>query len=123
MGLVKKSVKTIADNRQSYRYEPIEGANRDSQLLSYSDWYNETIFELGQFSLNRREIVEIITDKDGVWSHPQYSEAFEFFSQPQALQLEVNGEIIHFENNPVYVSLVQIAWEVMESLKGENNLK
>lgn len=123
MGLVKKSVKTIADNRQSYRYEPIEGANRDSQLLSYSDWYNETIFELGQFSLNRREIVEIITDKDGVWSHPQYSEAFKFFSQPQALQLEVNGEIIHFENNPVYVSLVQIAWEVMESLKGENNLK
>lgn len=117
MGLVKKSVQTIANNRQSYRYEPLEGANKGAQMLPYKDWYNEKVLKLGQFSLSRREIVEIITDKDGVWSNPQYGEAFEFFSQPQALQLEVNGEIIHFENNPVYVSLAQIAWEVMESMK------
>lgn len=117
MGLVKKSVKTIEDNRQSYSYEPLEGANKQACALPYNEWYNEKVFEWEQFSLSRKEIVEIITNEDGIWANPQYGEAFDFFSQPRSLNLEVNGEKIHFSNNPIYVSLAQIAWEVMESLK------
>ena len=117
MGLVKKNVKTIVDNRQAYSFEPLEGANTQSRRLSYAEWYNEKVFELGKFSLSRKEIVEIITNEDGIWANPQYGEAFEFFSQPNSLNLEVNGEQIRFDNNPIYVSLAQIAWEIMESLK------
>ena len=69
--------------------------------------------------MNRRDIVCTIIDKDGVWSNIKNDEAYYVFSRPNALQLRVNDQEIVFENNPIFESLKQIAWELTESLKIE----
>ena len=40
------------------------------------------------------------------------------FQKPESLRVNLNGTLIEFKPAPVYTSLRQIAWEVLESLKG-----
>ena len=119
MGLLMKDVKGIGDGRLSYKYSPLGNANRTAHAVSLSSWLNEEVFELGGLSMNRRDIVCTIIDKDGVWSNIKNDEAYYVFSRPNALQLRVNDQEIVFENNPIFESLKQIAWELTESLKIE----
>ena len=39
------------------------------------------------------------------------------FRIPEALKIIINGQQVAFNPAPMYVSLRQIAWEVLESLK------
>ena len=121
VGLLKKEVRTDENNKLTLSYQPLLDANsRCLNELSFEKWYKgENILELGQCAMTRRDVVEIITNRAGAWYQRPTTEAYQFFSNPKSLQLKVNGEDVSFNNNPVYVSLRQIAWEVLKTV--ENN--
>ncbi len=68
--------------------------------------------------MTRKDIIEIVTDKDGgAHLDPKIPENYAEFREPTALHFKLNGKDAIFNQNPVYVSLRQIAYELLESLE------
>ena len=99
-------------------FEPLLGANQLAKTTSFEKWYGAVVFENAEFRLSREECINEVADKDGGAHLDKLIHAnYACFRQPTALQFIIDGEVARFNQNPVYVSLRQIAWEVLESLK------
>ena len=116
-GLLSKIV-TNGEHGLNLDYQPLLDRNRNANWQSFDDWYTAIVFKDSTFQLSREDCINIVAEKDG-GAHldkripPKYS----CFREPTALQFIVDGQIAVFNQNPVYVSIRQIAWEVLESLK------
>ena len=116
-GLLSKIV-TNGEHGLNLDYQPLLNKNRNADKQSFDDWYTAIVFKDSTFQLSREDCINIVADKDG-GAHldkripPKYS----CFREPTALQFIIDGQIAVFNQNPVYVSIRQIAWEVLESLK------
>ena len=116
-GLLSKMV-TNGEHGLNLDYQPLLDRNRNADKQSFDDWYTAIVFKDSTFQLSREDCINIVAEKDG-GAHldkripPKYS----CFREPTALQFIVDGQIAVFNQNPVYVSIRQIAWEVLESLK------
>ncbi len=116
-GLLHKRVKN-GENGLVLDFEPLLGANRLAKTTSFEEWYKAVVFENAEFRLSREECINEVADKDGGAHLDKLIHAnYACFRQPTALQFIIDGEVARFNQNPVYVSLRQIAWEVLESLK------
>ena len=116
-GLLSKLV-TNGERGLNLDYQPLLNKNRDSQMLSFNDWYTAIVFKDQKFELSREDCINIVADKDGgAHLDKRIPAKYSCFREPTALQFIIDGQIAVFNQNPVYVSLRQIAWEVLESLK------
>lgn len=117
-GGLLSTIVTNGEHGLNLDYQPLLDRNRNADKQSFDDWYTAIVFKDSTFQLSREDCINIVANKDG-GAHldkripPKYS----CFRKPTALQFIIDGKIAVFNQNPVYVSIRQIAWEVLESLK------
>ena len=118
-GLLIKKV-TNKDNGLNLDFLPLLDANRNSKTVPFEEWYQGVVFESKDHSFTREDCVESVADKDG-GAHLDRNIPMDYhtFRQPTALQVLIDGQLAVFNQNPVYVSVRQIAWEVLESWEEE----
>ena len=116
-GLLIKKV-TNKDNGLNLDFLPLLGANKNSKTLPFEEWYQGVVFESKEYSFTRENCIEYVADKDG-GAHLDRNIPMDYytFRQPTALHVLIDGQLAVFNQNPVYVSVRQIAWEVLESVK------
>lgn len=85
--------------------------------IDFDSWYNQEVLNDGTHKMSRKNIIENFAEKEGgCHVDPESTPEQATFVQPTSLQIQINGCIMDFNPAPVYVSLRQIAWEVLESL-------
>ncbi|MBQ7632293.1 MAG: hypothetical protein IJS82_06015 [Paludibacteraceae bacterium] len=90
----------------------------DTQLKLFDSWYNDEVLNDGQRKMSRRNVIENIAEMEGgCHVDPDSTPEQATFQKPEALRVRLDNTFVEFEPAPVYVSLRQIAWEVLESLK------
>ena len=116
-GLLIKKV-TNKDNGLNLDFLPLLDANKNSRTLPFEEWYQGVVFESKEYSFTRENCIEHVADKDG-GAHLDRNIPMDYytFRQPTALHVLIDGQLAVFNQNPVYVSVRQIAWEVLESIK------
>ena len=116
-GLLIKKV-TNKDNGLNLDFLPLLGANKNSKTLPFEEWYQGVVFESKEYSFTRENCIEYVADKDG-GAHLDRNIPMDYytFRQPTALHVLIDGQLAVFNQNPVYVSVRQIAWEVLESIE------
>lgn len=114
-GLLSKYI-TNGENGLNLDFRPLLDANKSAKKLPFEKWYNGVVFQSKEYSFTRENCIEYVADKDG-GAHLDKNIPMNYatFRQPTALQIIVDGQLAVFNQNPVYVSVRQIAWEVMES--------
>ena len=115
-GLLSKHV-TNGEKGLNLDYRPLLGANRNASEKPFEEWYKATVFKNETFQLSREDCINKVADKDG-GAHLDRNVPIEYayFREPTALQTIIDGQVAVFNQNPVYVSIRQIAWEVLESV-------
>ncbi len=126
MGLVIKKISGI-DNELKYQFVPLfHQPNWQRQdKLKFHDWYTQIIYaDPTGSSLTRENLILSIAEQDG-GNHfdLKINNHYYQFKQKDSLKLNVNGRVVIFENNPAFVSLRQIANEVLEGLNHDADLK
>lgn len=124
MGLLKKILWGQGNGEYVVEVEPMrDWHSQKNRYLSFNEWLNEIIFEDSEkdFSLSRLKAIKVVANKEG-GAHldekiPNYYLAFR---SKDLLKIRCNGEPLCFTRNPVFVSIRQIAWELLESLKHSN---
>lgn len=94
--------------------------------LSLDEWLDEVIFcdYKGENSVEytRIKAIKEVADKDGgAHFDPKIPKEYDTFRHPEHARIIYPGGMFTYSCNPVYVSIRQIAWEVLESFK-ENGL-
>lgn len=127
MGLVKKTVDKVKNSDDvSFKFSPlfnwIIGKNfNTAPKKDFEVWWEQIIYKdhhKNDFQLSRKDLVLIMADKDGgAHIDAEIPEKYYQFCQNDSLRLNINNQIVEFENHPAGVSVIQIAYEVIESLK------
>lgn len=92
-------------------------------MVTLQNYLSEKIFfdVKTKIELSRIEAIKYVANKDaGAHFDTKIPKKYDSFRHPNAFKVIVNGEDIPFSRNPVYVSIRQIAWEVLESFKQYN---
>ena len=112
-GLLRKE---IGANGEYNLYPLLNERKGKEKWISFEDWYNQVIFAIEDITFTRKQAIEIVAESEGnvLGTIP---DNYALFCKPTSLHIRINGMPVQFNQNPVYVSLRQIAWEVMESLK------
>lgn len=124
-GLLKKKVCNMPEGLK-FDFAPLFDANRGVKQTSFEDWYkNDKVLKVGGYEFTREDCIENVADKDGgAHFDPVIPIDYYALRQPTSLKIIVDGQVARFNQNPVYVSVRQIAWEVLETLKDVScNLK
>ena len=91
-----------------------------NRKVTLEDWLNETVFYdyRTNFGLTRLESIKMVANKDG-GTHLEQELPIEYdtFRQPTLAKIFFGNQEVPFTRNPVYVSLRQMAWEFLETLK------
>lgn len=116
-GLASKTLTGSGDNvRVSLR--PLFQHPNQPRWIDFDSWYNQEVLDDGTHKMSRKNIIENFAEKEGgCHVDPESTPEQATFVQPTSLKIQVNGYIMDFNPAPVYVSLRQIAWEVLETLK------
>lgn len=118
MGLLVKSVCLDETSHIHYQFMPILDKNRNAVTKNFDDWYNSEVYNDGTFSITRKKLIETIAEQDGgVHVDSGIEKDYNIFKKKDSLQVRVNGDIAVFDNNPAFVSLRQISYEVLASLE------
>lgn len=119
MGLVIKEITGI-DGVYTYHFKPLlhQPIWQRNDILDFTSWYKQVIYyDPDGSSLTRENLILSIAEQDG-GNHfdLKINNKYHQFKQKDSLRLNVNGQIIVFENNPAYTSLRQIAHEFIETI-------
>lgn len=123
-GLLQKTMTQNESDEFSLDFLPLLDRNNNGlRYLNFANWYeNTTVFENSSFTLTRKDVIETVTDKDGgAHFDPTIPEEYAAFRKPTSLNIKINGQDAVFKQNPVYVTLRQIAYELLHSLKNAND--
>ena len=123
-GLLKKKVCNTPEGLK-FDFAPLLDVNRRSKQISFIDWYGgdkdedkekNKVLKVGEYKFTREDCIENVADKDG-GAHFDPTIPIDYYAlrQPTSLKIIVDGQVARFNQNPVYVSVRQIAWEVLDS--------
>ena len=102
-------------------FSPMKDAFPDKNHdLILSEWFNEVIFQdlSGNMTLTRWDAIKMVANKDGgAHLDPNIPPEYESFRSKNLFKIRCNNDNVICSRNPVYVSIRQIAWEVIESFK------
>ena len=115
-GMLRKKLSRINDRKLQCDIEPLyDGSAHETKKLSFDEWYHQEIYSNVKrgCSISRKDIIENFPENEiGVRKDGQY----DIFKDSSMLGFYINGVPVRFIQNPAFVSLRQIAWEVLESL-------
>lgn len=118
MGLLVKSVCLDETSHIHYQFKPILDKNGNAVKKNFGDWYKSEVYNDGIFSITRQKLIETIAEQDGgVHVDSGIEKDYIIFKKKDSLKVMVNGDIAVFDNNPAFVSLRQISYEVLASLE------
>lgn len=119
MGLVIKNIAGI-DGVYTYHFKPLmhQPNWQSKDTLNFTSWYEQDIYHDPEgSSLTRENLILSIAEQDG-GNHfdLKVNNKYYQFKQKDSVKLNVNGQIVVFENNPAFTSLRQIAHEFIETI-------
>ena len=91
-----------------------------NRWLPLDEWLNEIVFRAlsTKKELSRWDVISLIANKDGgAHFDSNVPIKYDTFRHPNLFTVRFGETIIPFSKNPVYVSVRQMAWEVLESVK------
>ena len=94
--------------------------------LPFSQWWNEIVFSdaVANQQMSRWNVIQMVANKDGgAHFDPDVPVQYDTFRHPDLFEVRFGATKVPFSKNPVYVSVRQIAWEVVESLKDLKEVK
>ena len=108
------------------KYFPIyqEWKNYHS-IIDFNSWWNSEIYDnRNGYTLTRKKLILNVANKDGGAHIDELEPGYNSFKNKNILQFKVNGTLQGFDNIPAYPAVMQIAWELLTSIKNElDNIK
>ena len=108
--------KEIGANEEYNLYPLLDVRKGKEKWVAFENWYNQLIFAVEDITFTRKQAIEIVAESEGNVSST-IPDNYALFSKPTSLRVRINGEQIQFNQNPVFVAIRQITWEVLESLE------
>ena len=110
-------LKKVISKEGEYNLYPLLDERKDKvKWKTFDDWMNQVIFAVDDVTFTRRQAIEIVADSEGNLTGT-LPDNYVLFRAPTALRIHVNGQPVRFNQNPVFVSIRQIAWEIQETLR------
>ncbi len=121
-GMLRKKLSKFNDKVLQCDIEPLfDKSAKESKKINFDEWYHQEIYANAKrsCSISRKDIIESLPENEiGVRKNGQY----DIFKDSAMLGFYINGNPVRFAQNPALVSLRQIAWEVLTSMK-KNSMK
>ena len=121
-GMLRKKLSKFNDKVLHCDIEPLfDKSAKESKKINFDEWYHQEIYANAKrsCSISRKDIIESLPENEiGVRKNGQY----DIFKDSAMLGFYINGNPVRFARNPALVSLRQIAWEVLTSMK-RNSMK
>ena len=108
--------KVISKDGEYNLYPLLEERKDKTKWKTFEEWINQVIFAVNDVTFTRRQAIEVVAASEGNLSGT-LPDNYALFRAPTALQILVNGQPVKFNQNPVFVSIRQIAWELQETLR------
>lgn len=87
--------------------------------LDFNSWWKMEIIKINDIEVTREELIKNVADKDGgAHVDPQLPNDYHQIKTTKLI-LNIKGNEVEFEKNVVYISVVQIGWELLKSIKEE----
>lgn len=110
-------LKKVISKEGEYNLYPLLDERKDKvKWKTFEEWMNQVIFAVNDVTFTRRQAIEVVAASEGNLSGT-LPDNYALFRAPTALQILVNGQPVKFNQNPVFVSIRQIAWELQETLR------
>ena len=110
-------MKKVISKEGEYNLCPLLDERKDKvKWKTFEEWMNQVIFAVNDVTFTRRQAIEVVAASEGNLSGT-LPDNYALFRAPTALQILVNGQPVKFNQNPVFVSIRQIAWELQETLR------
>ena len=126
-GLLIKKLKTDKRGKFSAEFMPmLDKFSPKNKFITRSEWMKEVVFmnPSEKISMTRWDVIKMIANKDGgAHFDPNVPPTYEAFRSNNLFKIRCNDIEVKCTHNPVYVSIRQIAWEVLETFKHYNLIK
>lgn len=119
IGIVGKDLNGNPDGTVSIKYFPIykEWTNYNSKI-DFETWWNAEIYDNRNGDvLTRKGLVLNLANKDGGAHIDDLKQEYKSFKKNNIIQFKVNDSLQGFDNIPAYPAVMQIAWELLQSIK------
>ena len=119
-GLIMKTIKRVERGEGYVADTKIKGDlfGQENHWLSLKSWLEEKVFwnKSDGNKLTRWGVISMLANKDGgAHFDPQVPIKYDSFRHPNLFIVRFGSVKVPFSRNPVYVSVRQIAWEVLKS--------
>ncbi len=119
-GLIIKTINRVEGFERYVADTMIKGSQFEQthRMLPLKEWMNEKVFldKVGGNSLTRWGVISMLANKDGgAHFDPKVPVKYDTFRHPNLFKVSFGSIEVPFSRNPVYVSVRQIAWEVLDS--------
>lgn len=112
--------KVISQEGEYNLYPLLDERKEKVKWKTFEEWINQVIFAVNDVTFTRKQAIEIVAGYEGNLSGA-LPDNYALFRTPTALQILVNGRPVRFNQNPVFVSIRQIAWEIIVTLNKYDN--
>lgn len=108
---------TNDDGVAHYHFKPILDFLGETKMDTFEKWYNQVVYHIDSEELTRKKLIDCIAEKEGGahFDDTIGPSAYVNLRNGDAQRLTVNGSVIVFEENPAFLSLRQIAHEVLST--------
>lgn len=121
IGIVGKELIGNSDGTISIKYFPIykEWTNCYSKI-DFETWWNAEIYDNRKGDiLTRKELILNVANKDGGVHIDNLKQEYKSFKKYDIIQFTVKDCLQGFDNIPAYPAVMQIAWELLNTIKEE----
>ena len=118
-GLIIKKINRVGDGYVADT-APLKDAKfvLEYHWLDFDKWWGEVVFrdKAKNKNMSRWDVIKMLANKDGgAHFDPKVPVKYDTFRHPNLFKVCFGSIEVPFSRNPVYVSVRQIAWEVLES--------
>lgn len=101
-----------------YHFEPVLD-KFGYRKIKFSEWYEQPVYSICGVPVTRKALIEHISEKEGGahFDKDLGKQSYVDFREKNALHIIVNGREMLFCENPAFVSLRQIAYEVLMTFR------
>ena len=122
VGLAVKELTVSDDDNHVATITPLKDVDNQHPLdmIPLHDWLEQIVFKdfNKKTKLSRKDVIKLIANVEGgAHLDAKVPEMYDTFSNPKAFKVYFGDNVVTFERNPVFVSIRQIAWEVLESFR------
>lgn len=119
IGIVAKDIKGNNDGTISIKYFPIyKQWTNFIPIVDFETWWNTEVYDNKNGDvLTRKSLILNIANKDGGAHIDNLKQEYKSFKKNDLIQFNINGKLQGFDNIPAYPAVMQIAWELLQTIK------